>query len=89
MVQLCPITKPFLEGSSGTKWPFQMPILVGPRSSSAETQKSKNSESLGISIGLLRPLVIAPTMAPEEASPSWTGCVGEILDVYAGHGQIH
>ena len=36
-------------------------------------RKSKNSESLGISIGLLRPLVIAPTMAPEEASPSWNG----------------
>ena len=60
--------------------------LVGPRllipthhapktlgSSSAETQKWKNSDKMGISVGLPIPLVIAPTIAPEDDKPSSHG----------------
>lgn len=44
-----------------------------PGSSSAETQKWKNSDKMGISVGLPIPLVIAPTIAPEDDKPSSHG----------------
>lgn len=44
-----------------------------PGSSSAETQKWKNSDKMGISVGLPIPLVIAPTIAPEDDKPSSSG----------------
>ena len=47
--------------------------LITPGSSSAETQKWKNSDKMGISVGLPIPLVIAPTIAPEDDKPSSSG----------------